>query len=106
MSRRNRITHIRAFVFAFLLCVGSAHAWAQQEDPQQMKGLDEQVQEIKSDVLSIAEELSRLEEKLLYPSGTQVAIFVELAKNDPLRLDAVRIQIDGQLVAHYIYSSK
>ena len=71
-----------------------------------MKGLDEEVQAIKSDVLSISEELRRLEEKLLYPSGTQVAVFVALAKGDPMRLDAVRLQIDGQLVAHYIYSAK
>lgn len=73
---------------------------------QQMRGLDEQVQQIKSDVLAIAAELSQLEEKLLYPSGTQIAIFVALAQNDPMRLDAVRVQIDGELVAHYIYSFK
>jgi hypothetical protein len=71
-----------------------------------MRDLDEQVQQTKSDVLSIAAELNQLEEKLLYPSGTQVAIFVALAKGDELRLDAVRLQIDGQLVAHYIYSAK
>jgi hypothetical protein len=75
-------------------------------DQQQMRGLDEQIQEIKSDSLRMAAELSQLEEKLLYPSGTQVAIFVELAKGDAMRLDAVRLQIDGQLVAHYIYSAK
>ncbi len=75
-------------------------------DQQQMRGLDEQVQDVKSDVLSIAAELNQLEEKLLYPSGTQVAIFVALAKGDQMRLDAVRLQIDGQLVAHYIYSAK
>jgi hypothetical protein len=75
-------------------------------DQQQMRGLDEQIQEIKSDSLRISAELSQLEEKLLYPSGTQVAIFVELAKGDTMRLDAVRLQIDGQLVAHYIYSAK
>src|SRR6266705_5308399 len=75
-------------------------------DQQQMRGLDEQVQEVKSDVLSIAAELNQLEEKLLYPSGTQVAIFVALAKGDQMRLDAVRLEIDGQLVAHYIYSAK
>jgi hypothetical protein len=75
-------------------------------DQQQMRGLDEQVQEVKSDVLSIGAELGQLEEKLLYPSGTQVAIFIALAKSDELRLDAVRLQIDGQLVAHYIYSAK
>ena len=75
-------------------------------DQRQMRGLDEQIQDIKSDSLRMAAELSQLEEKLLYPSGTQVAIFVELAKGDTMRLDAVRLQIDGQLVAHYIYSAK
>lgn len=75
-------------------------------DQREMRGLDEQIQEIKSDSLRMAAELSQLEEKLLYPSGTQVAIFVELAKGDMMRLDAVRLQIDGQLVAHYIYSAK
>ncbi len=75
-------------------------------DQQQMRGLDEQIQEIKSDSLRMSAELSQLEEKLLYPSGTQLAIFVELAKGDTMRLDAVRLQIDGQLVAHYIYSAK
>ena len=79
-------------------------ALAQKDKPSQ--GLDEQVQEIKSDVLGIAAELNQLEEKLLYPSGTQVAIFVQLAKGDQMRLDAVRLQIDGQLVAHYISSAK
>jgi len=103
-----------AFVFAFLLCQVSAYGGtqpgaqqrAQKNDQQQMRGLDQEVQEIKSDVLGIAQELSRLEEKLLYPSGTQVAIFVALAKGDTMRLDAVRLQIDGQLVAHYIYGFK
>ena len=71
-----------------------------------MRGLDEQIQEVKSDVLRITAELSQLEEKLLYPSGTQVAVFVALAKGDTMRLDAVRLKIDGQLVAHYIYSFK
>ena len=75
-------------------------------DQRQMRDLDEQVQQTKSDVLSIAAELNQLEEKLIYPSGTQVAVFVALAKGDQLRLDAVRLQIDGQLVAHYIYSAK
>ena len=75
-------------------------------DQREMRGLDEQIQEIKSDALRMSAELSQLEEKLLFPSGTQVAIFVALAKGDTMRLDAVRLQIDGQLVAHYIYSAK
>jgi len=113
----------RPVVLAVLLGLACAYGWAQQKDQppakpkaaaaaapqkdqQQMRGLDEQIQEVKSDVLRIAAELSQLEEKLLYPSGTQVAIFVATAKGDTMRLDAVRLQIDGQLVAHYIYSFK
>ncbi len=103
---RKPILKLCAFVFALLLSLGSVHGWAQQNNQQRMRGFDEEVQQIKSDVLGIAAELNQLEEKLLYPSGTQVAIFIALAKGDQMRLDAVRLQIDGQLVAHYIYSFK
>jgi hypothetical protein len=96
----------RPIALSLALCLGVAGARAQEIDRQQMKGLDEQVQDIKSDVLSIAAELNLLEEKLLYPSGTQLAVFVALAQGDTVRLDAVQIQIDGEPVAHYIYSYK
>ena len=97
-------------LIAFLAVVPMA-VLAQQNQPTQeqrnpLQDLDEQVQEVKSDILNISEELSRLEEKLLYPSGTQVSIFIALGKGDQMRLDAVRLQIDGQLVAHHIYSFK
>jgi hypothetical protein len=89
-----------------LIWIASGAGAAQAGSREQMKGLDEQVQEIKSDVLSIAAELTRLEEKLLYPSNTQVAVFVSLVEGEALRLDSVQIQIDGELVAHHIYSLK
>jgi len=102
-----RFVVLGAIIVLGLLCLlGTVPSRAEGTDREQMKGLDEQVQEIKSDVLGISAELGRLEEKLLYPSDTQVAVFVSLAAQDPLRLDAVRVQIDGQLVAHYIYSFK
>jgi hypothetical protein len=92
-----------------LLCVlAGVLAPARAEDAyrQQMKGLDEQVQEVKSDVLSIAAELNQLQERLLYPSETHLAVFVALAKGETLRLDAVQVRIDGQLAANYLYSFK
>ena len=95
---------------ALLSWIGGAPAVAQtvskDASKEQMQSLDEQVQEIKSDVLSIAAELSRLEERLLYPSNTQVAVFVSLAEGETFRLDSVQIQIDGELAAHHIYSFK
>src|SRR5687767_12527792 len=100
---------LKMFWIATVAALGvfaGAAAVADASYREQMKGLDEQVQEVKSDVLGIAAELARLEEKLLYPSNTHLAVFVALAERDTLRLDAVQIQIDGQPVAHSIYSFK
>jgi hypothetical protein len=89
-----------------LLCVCAGTSAADESARAQMKGLDEQVQEVKSDVLSIAAELNQLEEKLLYPSDTHLAVFVTVPHGETLRLDAVQVQIDGRLATHYIYSFK
>jgi hypothetical protein len=80
--------------------------WADATSQQEMRSLDEQVQEIKTDVLSIATDLNQLEERLLFPSNTQVSVFISLSPQDPFRLDAVQIRIDGELATHHIYSFK
>ena len=92
-----------AFIVLLMLCFP---AYAEEVSKEQIKGLDEQVQEIKTDVLSIAAQLSLLEEKLLYPSTTQTAVFVSLARGETFRLDSVEIQLDGKPVAHHLYSIK
>ena len=97
---------IRILLVTLLMTVSSAPSWAQTSSREEMRSLDEQVQEIKSDVLGIAAELGTLEEHLLYPSNTQVAVFVSLASGADFRLDSVQLQIDGELAAHYIYSFK
>ncbi len=96
----------RGFILGISLLVLSGAAYGQEVSKEQIKGLDEQVQEIKSDVLGIAAELNQLEEKLLYPSNTQVAVFVSLAGGEAFRLDSVEIQLDGTPVAHHLYTFK
>jgi hypothetical protein len=93
-------------VVVLLLISLSGGVGAQSPSTEEMRSLDEQVQEIKTDVLGIAAELSRLEERLLYPSGTQLAVFVSIAEGETFRLDAMRINIDGELATHFIYSFK
>jgi len=83
-----------------------ARSGAEDLSREEMRSLDEQVQDIKSDVLGIAAELGQLEEKLLYPSNTQVSVFVSLAEAENLRLDSAHILIDDELVAQHIYSFK
>lgn len=100
MSTQNR-------KLALLLLAGSpALVAAEQLTGDNMRSLDGQVQEIKSDVLNIASELNTLEERLLFPSHTQVSLFVSLADKEDFRLDAVQIEIDGELATHHIYSFK
>ena len=92
---------------ALLLIAGSpALVVADDLTGDNMRSLDGQVQEIKSDVLNIASELNTLEERLLFPSHTQVSLFVSIAENEDFRLDAVQIEINGELATHHIYSFK
>ncbi len=93
-------------VISLLLCICARTSSADESARAQMKGLDEQVQEVKTDVLSIAADLNQLEEKLLYPSDTHIAVFVSLTPGETLRLDAIQVRIDGELATHYIYSFK
>jgi hypothetical protein len=102
-SRSARLRQVLGI--AFLVCLAVAGS-GKADSQDSMQGLDEQVQEVKTDVLAIATELKQLEEKLLYPSDTQVAVFVSLADGDGLDLDSLRIQIDGEPVAHHIYEFK
>ena len=79
---------------------------AQDLSGENIRSLDGQVQEIKSDVLSIASELNTLEERLLFPSHTQVSLFVSIEQDEKFRLDAVQLEINGELASHHIYSFK
>ena len=100
-----RITSASLLVAGWLALTASA-AYAQTPATAEMRSLDEQVQEIKTDVLGIASELNRLEEKLLYPSNTQLAVFVSIAEGETFRLDSMQINIDGELATHFLYSFK
>jgi hypothetical protein len=88
---------------ALISTANAAPASADDATPA-MRGLDEQVQEVKSEVLSIATELDRLEERLLYPSNTQVAVFVSVGEGEAFRLDSMQIEIDGAPVARHVYA--
>ncbi len=77
---------------------------AQNLSGNEMRSLDGQVQEIKSDALNIASELRNLEERLLYPSNTQLSVFVAIGDGEEFRLDSVQIEINGKLATHHIYS--
>ncbi len=96
----------KVLILLISLFVLSGAAYGQEITKKQVKGLDEQVQEIKKDVLNIAVALNQLEEKLLYPSNTQVSFFVSMETGETFRLDSVEIKLDGKKVSHHLYTYK
>ena len=68
--------------------------------------LDEQIQILKQDVLALNRELFILEEELLYPSSTQVAVFLSLDVGEFFELDAVQLKINDKVVTNYLYTRR
>lgn len=65
--------------------------------------LDARTQEVKRDVIALNRDLQVLEEELLYPASTQVAVFVSLDVGKAFTLDTVQIKLDDKVVANYLY---
>ena len=68
--------------------------------------LDQEVQGLKKDVIDLNKDLFVLEEELLFPANTQVAVFLSMDVGTFFTLDAVTIKIDNKEVTNYLYSAK
>ena len=66
--------------------------------------LDERIQDAKADVIRLNRDLLVLEEELLFPASTQVAIFVSMDVGKLFLLDSVRVKLDDKDVAGYLYT--
>jgi len=66
--------------------------------------LDGRVQDIKSDVIKLNRDLLVLEEELLFPANTQVALFVSMDVGKMFELDSVQIRLDDKMVSSYLYT--
>jgi hypothetical protein len=72
----------------------------------QQRALNEQVQDIKKQALELNRDLFNLEEELLFPANTQVAVFVSMDVGEFFQLDAVQIKLDDKVVANYLYTER
>lgn len=77
---------------------------AAEVSKEELKSLDEQVQDIKSDALRTGSSLLQLEEKLLYPSSTQIAVYVSLDSAATYRLDTIEVRLNGNAAAQHLYT--
>ena len=68
--------------------------------------LDQETQSLKNAVLELNKELFLLEEELLYPANTQVAVFVSMDVGQYFALDSVQLTLDGKEVSNYLYTER
>jgi len=66
--------------------------------------LDDRVQQTKADVIRLNRDLLVLEEELLFPANTQVAVFVSMDVGLLFDLDSVQIKLDDKVVSTYLYT--
>ena len=90
-------TFIRSLLTAALL-LGSVSL--------QAESLDQEIQTIKQQVLALNRDLFILEEELLFPSSTQIAVFVSMDIGDFFSLDSVQLKIDNKVVSNYLYTRR
>ena len=62
------------------------------------------VEALKGEVLKLNRDLLILEEDLLYPAQSQIAVYVSMDVGHYFKLDAVKLQIDNKLTASHLYT--
>ena len=70
------------------------------------RGLDQEIQGLKKDVVDLNKDLFVLEEELLFPANTQVAVFLSMDVGDFFSLDSVQLKIDQKEVINYLYTPR
>ncbi len=93
----------RIIELALALACGSA--WAQAASSPAAT-LDTRIQDLKAEVIRLNRDLLVLEEELLFPANTQVAIFVSMDVGKLFELESVQIKLGDQVIATHLYTPR
>jgi hypothetical protein len=82
----------------------SAAANTPEPAPEPTPALDAKVQALKAEVIALNRDLLVLEEELLFPAGTQVALFLSMDVGKLFDLESVQIKLNDKVVTNYLYT--
>ena len=96
---------------ALVLASGLALAAEPQKTPpptpaSNPQGLDTRIQSLKQEAMELNRDLLVLEEELLFPASTQVAVFVSVDVGTLFDLDSVQLKVDDSIVTNYLYTER
>jgi hypothetical protein len=108
----NSVTALRGWwrivlpVLALLLVVTPTIAAEKQGGTAEFQTLDKKIQGVKQEVLNLNRDLFVLEEELLFPASTQVAVFLSVDVGEFFQLDSVQLKLDDKVVTNYLYTER
>jgi hypothetical protein len=107
LSNLLRGTRLAALLATFVLLVVPVTAiYAESADTANLKTVDQDVQSLKKQLIDLNRDLFKLEEELLYPASTQVAVFLSVDVGTFFALDSVTLKVDDKEVANYLYTER
>ncbi len=95
----------RAVIFIFCLLNGFGAAWGSDEHLQQLRQLDENIQQIKKSVLDLERDLTAFKQESLFPPAQQFRLFLTMEVFD-FDLTAVQVRANGQELAKHEYTAR
>jgi hypothetical protein len=106
----HRYSRITKALVTLLLVTSTCMVRAEPEHsaaaPAAPNALEDDIQALKQEVIALNRELFILEEELLYPSSTQVAVFLSLDVGKYFTLDSVQLKVNDKLVTSYLYTER
>lgn len=70
------------------------------------QNLAQQIETLKQAMVNLNRDLFILEEDLLFPASTQVAVYLTMDVGEYFALDAVEIRINNEVKTHYLYTER
>jgi hypothetical protein len=95
-----------ALLVAALALASVAGGAAASGETKQTEGVDLDVQTLKKELVDLNKDLFKLEEELLYPASTQVAVFLSVDVGTFFALDSVTLKVDDKEVTNYLYTER
>lgn len=68
--------------------------------------LDDGIADLQQEIMALNVELQILEEDLLYPASSRVAVYLALDAGELFAMDAVTLNLNGKKVAHHLYTER
>jgi len=106
------ITHVNkslvlSISILLLLLVISVKSFGGESESSPTNGiLSTELEDIKKQVLKLNRDLFILEEDLLFPASTQVAVFVSVDVGRFFKIDSVELKINDKNVAGFLYTER